>query len=234
MEHALYIDQLTMVLRILGAAGLGMLVGLERESHGRAAGLRTCMLVAMAGALIMSLGLYLAQIFALPGGGSLVRLDPTRLPSYAIAGMGFLGAGAIIQGRLSARGVTTGAAMWTCTVVGLSVGAGLYLPAVVVVLTTLSALVLLKKVAHHIPHDQYVSLRVEARSAQCIPPVRRVLEEAGARVLFTGRHHCLRDENLAYRFSLVIRSGPNWGQVQKRLEEIPGVVCLDWQESKVP
>ena len=137
-------DQLIMIGRIVLAALLGLFIGLERERHGRAAGLRTCMLVAMAGALIMSLSLHLSQLFAPAGVNSMVRMDPGRLASYAIAGMGFLGAGAIIQGRSSARGVTTGAAMWTCTVLGLAVGAGLYLPAIVTVVLVLFALIFLR------------------------------------------------------------------------------------------
>lgn len=230
----MYVDEWTMILRILGAAGLGLLVGLEREGHGRAAGLRTCLLVAMAGALIMSLGLHLAEVCEAAGQASIFRLDPTRLPSYAIAGMGFLGAGAIIKGRLSARGVTTGAAMWTCTVVGLSVGAGLYLPAVTVVAVTLAALILLKKASRRMPHEQYVTLSVEARGREVIKAVQEVLEQYRAKVLFAGRDHCLSTGARNYNFSLLIKSGPQWGEMLAALEELPDITCLKWQESEVP
>jgi putative Mg2+ transporter-C (MgtC) family protein len=133
-----------MILRILLAGILGLLVGLERERHGRPAGLRTCIMVSMAGALLMGLSLYLSFIFEGKGGDSPYRLDAGRLPSYAVAGMGFLGAGAIIQGKSSARGVTTAAALWTCTGVGLTVGAGLYLSALATVAIVLAVLNLMR------------------------------------------------------------------------------------------
>ena len=62
-RFSLFVDETTMILRMLLASALGLLVGFERERHGRAAGLRTCMLVAMAGALLMSLSLHLAHLF---------------------------------------------------------------------------------------------------------------------------------------------------------------------------
>ncbi len=228
------VDQLTMIWRIVLAAGLGLLVGLERERHGRAAGLRTCMLVAMAGALIMSLSLHLSQIFGPAGVRSIMRMDPSRLASYAIAGMGFLGAGAIIQGRASARGVTTGAAMWTCTVVGLAVGAGLYLPALATVGLVLAALVLLRGLGHRLRQDQYVTLEVETTDLEVRQPIRELCARFGVRILFAGRERCRGTNLLKLTYSLAIQSGPSWGDFLDELEGLPGVTCYCWQEAKVP
>jgi len=228
------VDQLTMIGRIALAALLGLLIGWERERHGRAAGLRTCMLVAMAGALIMSLSLYLGQLFAPAGVNSMIRMDPGRLASYAIAGMGFLGAGAIIQGRASARGVTTGAAMWTCTVVGLAVGAGLYLPALASVALVLAALILLRGVARRLRQDQYVSLEVESSDLAVRPALRELCQRYKARILFAGRDRCLETDTVKLTYSLAIESGPNWGEFLAELETLPGVTCYSWQEAKVP
>ncbi len=228
------IDQLTMIGRIALAALLGLLIGLERERHGRAAGLRTCMLVAMAGALIMSLSLHLGQLFAPAGVDSMIRMDPSRLASYAIAGMGFLGAGAIIQGRASARGVTTGAAMWTCTVVGLAVGAGLYLPAAATVLFVLFALIFLRRVARRMNQDQYVTLEVDSATEEVRETVRQLCERYHARILFAGRERCQDTQIVKLTYSLAIESGPDWGEFLTELDEIPGIACYKWQESKVP
>jgi putative Mg2+ transporter-C (MgtC) family protein len=228
------IDQLTMIGRIALAAVLGLLIGLEREHHGRAAGLRTCMLVAMAGALIMSLSIHLSELFAPAGADSMIRMDPSRLASYAIAGMGFLGAGAIIQGRASARGVTTGAAMWTCTVVGLSVGAGLYLPAAATVALVLFALVALRKVARHITQDQYVTLEVESLREEVRAAIRELCGRYNARIMFAGRELCQDGHMVKLTYSLAIASSPHWGEFLDELEEIPGVACYRWEESKVP
>ena len=228
------VDEPTMVLRILLAAGLGLLVGLERERHGRAAGLRTCLLVCMAGALIMSLSLHLCQMFEAAGTASAYRLDPGRLPSYAMAGMGFLGAGAIIQGALSARGVTTAAAMWCCTGVGLAVGAGLYLPALVAVALLLIALNLLRPLARLVPHEQYVSLTVESDDREIRTAVRDLLREYKISILFAGRERCVTGGGVRYTYSLVIPSGLQWNDMLLRLEALPGLNCYSWLESKVP
>lgn len=230
----MFVDQPTMILRILLAAFLGLLVGLERERHGRAAGLRTCMLVSMAGALIMSLSLHLCQMFDAAGTASAFRLDPGRLPSYAMAGMGFLGAGAIIQGSLSARGVTTAAAMWCCTGVGLAVGAGLYLPSLVAVALVLIALNLLRPLARLVPHEQYVSLIVESDDHQIRVAVRTLLAEYKIAVLFAGRERCVTGGGVRYTYSLVIPSGLQWNDMLQRLEVLPGLKCYSWLESKVP
>lgn len=228
------VDELTMVLRIGIAAGLGLLIGLDREIHGRAAGLRTCLLVSMSGALLMSLSLYLAQIFAGEAAASTVRLDPGRLPSYAIAGMGFLGAGAIIQGKLRSRGVTTGAAMWACTGIGLAVGAGLYLPAVFTVAITMVALSLLRVFARRLPHEQHVTLEVDILTPKSEEAVRKLLDSFGARIYFTGRERCLESNTAKITFTLVVHSGNKWTQMLSELDQLPGISCYAWHESEVP
>ncbi len=227
-------EPLVMVGRIFLAAGLGLLIGLERERHGRAAGLRTCMLVAAAGALLMSLSLHLSQIFAefaIAGG---IRLDPGRLPSYAVAGMGFLGAGAIIQGRSTAVGITTAAALWTCTGVGLAVGVGLYLPALATVGLALFALTVLRSLAGHIGHEQYVTLTVEMVRPGAEAELRALLGEFGVRINFAGRDRCLKDDTTQFRFSLAVRAGTQWGELLARLEALPGLTCYGWHQSEVP
>ncbi len=228
------VDQLTMIGRIALAAVLGLFIGLERERHGRAAGLRTCMLVAMAGALIMSLSLHLSQIFAPAGVNSMIRMDPGRLASYAIAGMGFLGAGAIIQGRASARGVTTGAAMWTCTVVGLAVGAGLYLPAAVTVFFVLFALIFLRRVARRVRQDQYVVLEVDSSDLKVRDSIRQLCDRFNARITFAGRERCFETHIVKLTYSLAIESGSGWGEFLDELENLSGITCYSWREAEVP
>ena len=228
------VDQLTMIGRIALAAVLGLMIGLERERHGRAAGLRTCMLVAMAGALIMSLSLYLSQIYSSAGEQSIVRMDPGRLASYAIAGMGFLGAGAIIQGRSSARGVTTGAAMWTCTVLGLAVWAGLYLPAVVTVILVLVALTFLRSVARRVRQDQYVTLEIESTNLEVQDAIRQLCDRYHARIMFAGRERCLETKEVTLTYSLAIEASYKWSDLLNELESLSGVTCYNWEEAKVP
>jgi len=228
------VDQWTMIWRILIASGLGLAIGLDREVHGRAAGLRTCLLVSMSGALVMSLSLHLVQVFAGHAADSVVRLDPGRLPSYAIAGMGFLGAGAIIQGRLRSRGVTTGAAMWACTGIGLAVGAGLYLPALAATAVTLVALKFFRNIAARLTREQNVLLRLELSDPAAEDPVRALLQENKARIIFAGRDRCLESNTVVVSLSLTIRSGNGWRNMLMEMEKIPGVSCYTWQQAEVP
>ncbi|ADK83538.1 MgtC/SapB transporter [Desulfarculus baarsii DSM 2075] len=229
-----YLDETTMVARIAMAGALGMIIGLERERHSKAAGLRSCILVCMAGALLMSLSLYLTQLFASNANDSMIRMDPGRLPSYAIAGMGFLGAGAIIQGRRSAWGVTTGAAMWVLTGVGLSVGAGLYLPAFVVVALTFVALAFFPTLARLLPKEQLVVLSLEADSRKAVDGVRDLLKHYGAHLIFLGKNRCLESDTVSATFRLRIISGAKWATMLDELEQVPDVTCYSWHEADVP
>src|SRR4030042_2995797 len=111
------------------AALVGGAIGFERETHGEAAGLRTNILVCVGACLMMLLSLYMEELYRHLGSGpSVVRLDPSRIASYAIASMGFLGAGAIITGKGSVRGLTTAAGLWLATGLGLASGAGSLIP----------------------------------------------------------------------------------------------------------
>ena len=98
--------------RLVLAAVVGAAIGFEREAHGQAAGLRTFILVTVGACLMMMLSLEMEELHRhLAVDQSVVRLDPARIASYAIASMGFLGAGAIITGKGSVRGLTTAAGL---------------------------------------------------------------------------------------------------------------------------
>src|SRR3972149_5039668 len=86
-------------LKLILAALMGGAIGFERESHGQAAGIRTNLIVSLGACLMMMLSLHIEEIFRHLNASTTVRLDPGRIASYAIASMGFLGAGAIIKGK---------------------------------------------------------------------------------------------------------------------------------------
>ena len=134
-------DILIMAGRLLLAALLGGVVGLERESKKRAAGLRTHLLVSLGSALVMVTSEYMVTVYQ----GSGVDIDPTRLGAQVISGIGFLGAGTIIKQGINVRGLTTAASLWAVACVGLAVGAGYYAAAAIAVAIVFGALVLLEK-----------------------------------------------------------------------------------------
>jgi putative Mg2+ transporter-C (MgtC) family protein len=109
-------EHLIVFCRLLLAALLGGIIGLERETLNRPAGLRTHTLVSLGSALIM-------QVSSSTGG------DPGRIAAQVISGIGFLGAGTILREGSSVRGLTTAASLWVVAGIGLAVGSGLYIAA---------------------------------------------------------------------------------------------------------
>ncbi|MDQ4025769.1 MAG: MgtC/SapB family protein, partial [Actinomycetota bacterium] len=113
------LEEYELVLRIVLAAALGGFIGFERELSDQPAGFRTHMLVSVGAALFTVAGAYgVEDLFAEQTGR--VRYDPTRIAAQIVTGIGFLGAGAIIQQGFSVRGLTTAASLWVTAAVGLS------------------------------------------------------------------------------------------------------------------
>lgn len=102
------------------AAGLALVLGLERELRGKAAGLRSHMLVALGAAAFLIVGLEI--LYATAEGDPSARIDPTRIVEGVIGGIGFLGAGSIIRSGTSVHGITTGASIWLAGAIGIAAG----------------------------------------------------------------------------------------------------------------
>lgn len=121
-----------LVSRLLLATVLSAVIGIEREVHQKPAGIRTNALIGLGAALMTICGILAAS--GVPGA------DQTRIGSIVVQGIGFLGAGAIIQSSGTVRGLTTAASMWVVAGIGIAAGFGYYALAIV---TSLIALVLL-------------------------------------------------------------------------------------------
>lgn len=151
------------VLRIGAAFLSSFIIGWERQSHGRPAGLRTTILACVAAAVAMIVSeLLFVQSGAMPGVSSW-RPDPARLGAGILTGIGFLGGGAILKHADYVLGVTTAATLWFTTVVGLAFGAGLFTLGWLAVLVALVALYVLPALERHIRTDAYATLRITAR-----------------------------------------------------------------------
>lgn len=133
---------LSMSYKLVLSFLLGSVVGFERRRRGQSAGVRTFSLIAMGAALAMMLSIYVADNC---GSG-----DPTRIAAQVVSGIGFLGAGAIIQMKGSVRGLTTAAGIWMVANIGMAVGCGLYLVACAATLLILFILVLVERIEHKI------------------------------------------------------------------------------------
>lgn len=150
------------LFRLFVAGVCGGLVGLEREIRGRQAGFRTNILVCLGSALVMVVSTSFAsadwQRFARPGLDIIV--DPARIAYGVMTGIGFLGAGTIVQSRGSVRGLTTAAAMWCVAAMGLSAGFGLYLLTILSAICILAVLWGLDRLEDLIPKVRYRTVTV--------------------------------------------------------------------------
>jgi putative Mg2+ transporter-C (MgtC) family protein len=125
--------------RILLALILGGCIGLERGYHGRAAGLRTHILVCLGATLASMLGFYVTDVLDM---GS----DPLRVAAQVISGIGFLGVGTIlIKGRFQITGLTTSAGLWAVGAIGLALGAGFYEGAIITFVLAMITITLIGK-----------------------------------------------------------------------------------------
>ncbi|MEK6398574.1 MAG: MgtC/SapB family protein, partial [Terriglobus sp.] len=119
----LYITPGQIALRLLLAAVASLLLGLNRDEHGRPAGMRTTMLVTLAATFAMLMVNILLPMSG-KGPGSFIGLDVMRLPLGVLSGIGFIGAGTILKRGNTAVGVTTAATLWYSTILGFLFGAG--------------------------------------------------------------------------------------------------------------
>lgn len=167
-------------IRLLLAALCGGLVGLEREIRGRQAGFRTNLLICLGAAVTMIVSTRFAFFNWPHSPDHNVTVDPARIAYGVMAGIGFLGAGAIIKSDGTIRGLTTAAGIWCVTAIGLAAGFGLYLFVVLATILVLLALWLLDYVERWLPRVNYRTISVR-RSWEpgCVAETVRTVRELG-------------------------------------------------------
>jgi putative Mg2+ transporter-C (MgtC) family protein len=211
------------VARLLVAALLGALIGLERERLDRGAGLRTHTLVATAAALVMLVSSY--GFVGVVTADRTIALDPSRIAAQVVSGIGFLGAGTIILRRNAVRGLTTAASVWAVAAIGLASGAGMFAAAVTCTAILLIVLVGLKPVErrmfeHKRPRQVTIIVRrqpgqisaIEAQVRSAAIDLRRLSLEPG-------------EHSSEGRVLLEFRGSSNRGLslLAEQLQAIPGV-----------
>jgi putative Mg2+ transporter-C (MgtC) family protein len=167
--------ELDILLKILLAAMLGGIIGLERELSHKEAGLRTNILIAIGSTLITVLSVKIAATSQVA--------DPARLTAQIVTGIGFLGAGAIIQARFAVHGLTTAATIWTVAAIGIAVGSGYYLLAFLVAVLVVIVLTVFKVFLAYLEKQKqiYVYLIATEEKASLLVDIRQVLTELNIR-----------------------------------------------------
>ena len=187
--------------RLVVAATLGGLIGIEREIHGRPAGFRTHLLVTVGACLMMVVSEAYYVKYGMLDVESVVRLDPGRVAAQIVTGIGFLGAGAIIKDGHTVRGLTTAACLWVAAGIGMAVGVGLYLPAVFVTVLALFNLLFLKRAERLFRSDQYRTLIVTCDdSVDSLPEIEQCLAIEALRIVNFGFEKDLLAGEVRYDF----------------------------------
>jgi putative Mg2+ transporter-C (MgtC) family protein len=166
--------------RLLLATVLGGLIGWDREIHGKPAGLRTNILICIGSTLITDLSIRFPDLSA----NELVRSDPARIAAQIVSGIGFLGAGTIIQSRGSVSGLTTAATLWVVAGIGMAVGSGHETAAIGAAVLVLLVLMPLGRLERHVSRVRRGrSLRLEvAHGPTVIGELAQLLEDEGLKV----------------------------------------------------
>lgn len=165
---------------------LGAIIGVERQFRRREAGMRTFTLICMGSAAAMLISIWIPQTYP-----NFLNGDPGRIAAQVLTGIGFLGAGAIIQSHGSVHGLTTAACIWVMAVIGLAVGAGMYVPAVMATGFTLMILVSLERLERRMFLDGVNKILTITCSTSTpnLKDIRKVLEERNIFIVSLSYEH---------------------------------------------
>ena len=175
-------NPVSVILRLALAMVVGGLIGIERGKQGRAAGMRTHILVCIGAALTVMIGFFARKYLGIDNS------DPLRIAAQVISGIGFLGVGTIlIKGRFQITGLTTAACVWATATIGLALGAGFYIGALIAFLAVFLTVTLLHKLEYKLGKSQrrygmYVEIASDAHIREIITYLEENYKAGGIQV----------------------------------------------------
>jgi putative Mg2+ transporter-C (MgtC) family protein len=193
-------------------------IGLEREARGQAAGLRTHILVGLGSTLFTLVSAYGFE------DAPHTNLDPTRISAQIVTGIGFLGAGTIIRHGLTVRGLTTAAALWIVAAIGMAVGAGYYLGAIVTTAIILVALVGFRRMRPALLRrirTDFVSLELELGGSTAVGDVFSILSRHG--ITISGMESERDEDRQSISFELTVPPGADLDAAIDEVRRLAGV-----------
>ena len=197
---------------------LGAVIGIERRRKGQFAGTRTFALISMGATLAMLVSIYVPQEYM-----GLKNGDPGRIAAQVISGIGFLGAGAILHMKGSVRGLTTAAGIWIAACIGLAIGAGMYIIAIISCLLIFFILIQMDFYEHkYLSGGEYKVIRVKADGV--------ITDLEPFRVIFDKHKIHIQNEFIKYEYKdsisiinfIVVSRGkvPNYVNLFSEIEKI--------------
>lgn len=215
---------LDMVIKLVLAGILGGLVGLEREIHGRPAGFRTHLLVAMGSALFVVVSQEFYRLFGDFGGSGPVGVDPGRVAAQVVTGIGFLGAGAIIRERGAIRGLTTAACLWMTAAIGVACGVGMIAIAMVATVLALASLLVLKKLEGVIHKDIYFQITLLSTDLPGqLERIGEVVRGCGAELMETAIRRDMEVKSIQFDFRVRMSNRPSSCRLLDVLSDLDGI-----------
>ncbi len=165
-NNLMLIEEFAMFFKLVLIVILAGIVGYERESWKKPAGFRTYVLVGISAVLVMSCGEFLYKELG---------ADPTRIPAQLLSGIGFLGAGTILRDGFNVKGLTTAAGLLAVTCIGLIVGAGFYVSAIVATFVVYCVLSYSHVLSTNLEHYYFIDLKiVSQKPKEILDDIRKV------------------------------------------------------------
>ena len=231
--------ELTMVLRLIVAAILGGIVGMERGSGDRPAGFRTHILVCVGSALFMLVSIYgfddIAPVTTTLEDDIGTRRDTARIAAQVVSGIGFLGAGTILHEGLTIKGLTTAASLWIVSAIGLAVGSGMYLLSTVATMLTMLTLVTFrtweKRFAGTRSDRRFIRV-VTRNTPGIITEITAFLSDCGIKVKTLNVKTDNKNGNIILELYLKIDRTIDRVEVADGIQNIDGVLALENAKSK--
>ncbi|MER2138836.1 MAG: MgtC/SapB family protein [Succiniclasticum sp.] len=221
-----------MILRLLVAAVLGGIVGMERGSGDRPAGFRTHILVCAGSALIMLVSMYGFEGFADVPLKYPNNRDSARIAAQVVSGIGFLGAGTILHEGITVRGLTTAASLWMISAIGLATGAGMYLVSIVATIITFTTLTTFHSVekrfaaASSKSDKKYIRV-VASNTPELVAEVATFLTQNGIKVKTINVQNNSSNDKVVLELYLRFNKEVDLGIVIDGLRQIEGVKSIE-------
>ena len=237
MKIAIAISAITIIERLVFAAFVGGLIGWERDLRNKQAGVKTHLLVSVGSALIMILSIY---GFNETIGHVNARFDPARLAHGVISGIGFLGAGAILKhSNNSVSGITTAATLWVVAAIGLSVGSGFYLPAIITTgIVMLNAFFLRGLEEKFLSSYKYCTFTLTMKDeAKVLGEINKAFKNENAvieAITMSDEYYFLEEGHISMDIRIKISSKKNILLLSKKLGNLSGIKNVKLNNLSVP
>lgn len=191
----------------------GFALGLERKFRQQPIGVRTVILISLSSTLLMLLSLNL---------GKSVNADPARLAAQVVSGIGFLGGGAILRQGLNIKGLTSAATIWAASAIGLTIGAGMYMASIVVLIVLILALIILEKFeTKYFPAERNKRLFLVFHNSKIdLTKLHAIIENHGLIILSSDISKQINEKQLQITFSVKAPEEIDIFDLSDKIEEL--------------